>query len=170
MPCETIINCDCSNSFLFELLVNFIGAFFGFGFALIIELWTSRKKEKEAQKTVTDNIFKELKEISESLSKLKNDNKNPHYFRYQYNVWTTCVNSGYIFSVSNTELYNKFNEIYSNIIFANEIEKQYFDVYIRHNKELSNLSDTLDIERHKRRDEILEEIKKLCEQEDKCVN
>ncbi|MDR0796965.1 MAG: hypothetical protein LBE79_13110 [Tannerella sp.] len=59
-----------------EITVSFIGAFFGFGFALFIEHWIiyrDKKKEKQAFKEEMDNKIEYFKKLLEDTRKKSNE-------------------------------------------------------------------------------------------------
>lgn len=149
-----------------DIFSNFVGAFFGFLFAIIVEVWVSRKDDRDMQEKVRDNIIKELRAIGHELMTL--EQSNPIYFRYQFIAWTTCVNSGYLFSVSGKPIYNQYVGIYTQIMFADDLEQQYFSLLMK--KDQSNESDLqdqvlamMDKNRIEKRKNILEEIRQICD-------
>lgn len=151
-----------------DIFTNFIGAFFGFLFAIVIEIGVSKKDDKETQTKVRDNIINELTLIGQQLKQIRHNHENPLYFRYQFTAWETCVNSGYLFSVSGKTIYNQFTEIYSQIIFADELEKQYFELYMKNASEnrpilLKQTTEAMNTARLEKRDKILEEIQQICD-------
>lgn len=75
------------------LLSNFLGAFFGFLFAIIIEIWVSRKSDKDIQNKIKTNIKNELEEIRDGLLKIKGNNENPLYFRYSLEAPSSSIRS-----------------------------------------------------------------------------
>lgn len=148
-----------------DIFTNFIGAFFGFLFAIIVEIWVSRKDDRDMQEKVRDNIIKELRAIGHELMAV--EQSNPIYFRYKFIAWTTCVNSGYLFSVSGKPIYNQYVDIYAQIMFADDLEQQYFSLIMR--KEQGNVADlrnqvlaVMDKNRVEKRKNILEEIRQIC--------
>ena len=144
---------------------NFLGAFFGFLFAILVEVMVSRYNDKDMQKKVKNSLKEELLEIQQSLSEIENSGKNPSYFRYQFVAWKTCVNSGYLFSVSGKTLYNLFVKIYTDIEFADNLEQRYFELFvIRENndtKAIKQVLTILDNERKIRRTKLLQELDKI---------
>lgn len=115
---------------VYEMIIsNFVSAFFGFLFAIIVELIMEKKSELDIQRKVKESLKQELGEIKEALSKNVEQDSNSIYFRYQYFLWKTCVNSGYLFSVSGQSIFDDFVNIYSEIEFADDIEQKYFELY-----------------------------------------
>jgi hypothetical protein len=158
------IICLTSSLVWSEVFVNFIGAFFGFGFAIVIEIWVSKKADKDMQEKVEKNIEQELEEIAKKLQDLgAGVTGKLQYVRYYTNVWKACVNSGYLFSVSGKTIYNQYVEIYTKIESANDIEQRYFELKLQQEMSngtqlIKNALSEMDTRRVEKRKEILNNI------------
>lgn len=148
-----------------NIISNFIGAFFGFIFAILIEVGVEKKADKDMQSKVKGSLNNELDEINNDLKKIIENNSNPLYFRYQFIAWKTCVNSGYLFSVSGKAIYNMYVKIYTDIEFADNLEQRFFELATTVEKndlvETTEIIRYLDEERIKRRKIILEDIENI---------
>lgn len=146
---------------------NFLGAFFGFLFAILIEILVERNSSRDMQKKVKNSISDELEQIRKSLVDIKDKGSNPVYFRYQYIAWKTCINSGYLFSVSGKPIYNQFIKVYTDIEFADDLEQRYFEILTMSEKKDSEITrgvlNHLNLERKERREGILHEIEEILE-------
>lgn len=146
---------------------NFLGAFFGFLFAILIEILVERNSSRDMQKKVKNSISDELEQIRKSLVDIKDKGSNPVYFRYQYIAWKTCINSGYLFSVSGKPIYNQFIKVYTDIEFADDLEQRYFEILTMSEKKDSEITrgvlNHLNLERKERREDILHEIEEILE-------
>lgn len=151
------------NFFVFnyqEILINLIGAFFGFLFALIVEYVFKLREDKTTYKKVRNGILEELATIKNELSTIGG---HPDYLRYSYIVWNMCINSGYLFSVSGKPIYDSFVDIYKEIVFANEIEKEFFLLKTQNNVSIEAMKaiEALDKNRRENFNNILLKISKL---------
>jgi hypothetical protein len=126
------------NDFGSQVFISFLGAFFGFLFAIILESLFSKLLARGKRKNTIESLTTELNELFIELNP-----ENPHdtYFRYDYSVWRTAENSGELLSISQTKEYKQLFSIYSDIYFADLLEQQYFDLY-----KLKLLNDTKDLE------------------------
>ena len=150
-----------------DWMSTFIGAFLGFGFALLVEFIMTRYSSKKTEKDVLEKIASELDAL---LADLKNYTTLPTYFRYQCDVWEMSINSGHLLSISSNLKYDKFIEVYSKINFANALEKSYFDLKMLQ-AQSSNDKDNLiantikkfEEERIERKNQIVEDIQKILQ-------
>lgn len=150
---------------MFETIFsNFLGAFFGFLFAILVEVIVGKYNDKDIQEKVKESLEKELTEIKKSLLEKEHTTENPTYFRYQVVVWKTCVYSGYLFSVSGKPLYTSFIKIYTDIEFADNLEQRYFELLTlgdAKQSEIAKITENLNNERKTRRTKLIKDITEI---------
>ena len=121
-----------------EMISIFLAAFLGFLSALAVEFIVQWRSDRVMRKEMTTQLINELEGIKNDLVELKDD-VDSAYTRYQYEVWKTCVNSGYLFTVSGRGIYYRFIEAYSDIEFADTLEQAYFELRVAFNLSTSCL-------------------------------
>ena len=136
---------------------EFLGAFLGVIGALWLDKRNARKKCQEMEISLT----KELKKIYLDLqAHIEADGKD--YYRYATPVWNIHMASN-AFSNMDYNKYIQFSDVYSKIWYAQELEKDWSQGALIPN--LTNFGkrylDTLNHERLRIAQEIMEEIKKL---------
>ena len=97
--------------FMLECLVNVIGAFVGFGLAMMLQFATEKKQRNSKLSQVLKSINEELYDISESLKeyiKLK----QPLMQKITTPAWETAVHSGIVLELI------EFEELYKTMIHA----------------------------------------------------
>ena len=132
---------------MFETIFsNFLGAFFGFLFAILVEVIVGKYNDKDIQEKVKESLEKELTEIKKSLLEKEHTTENPTYFRYQVVVWKTCVYSGYLFSVSGKPLYTSFE-----LLTLGDAKQS----------EIAKITENLNNERKTRRTKLIKDITEI---------
>jgi hypothetical protein len=151
-----------------DILVSFIGAFFGFAFALILEWVLTFIRDNNRKKKLLKAIISQLRKLKDGDkdagtigldAKLQSDDP---YFRYEYFVWETAKSSGELMLISKEKYFEQLLKIYSDIYFADLLEQKYFDLYISSltsdSEELKKQKNALNKARKGERQKIVKEI------------
>jgi len=109
-----------------DIAISFVGAFFGFLFAIISGSIFNKILSYIRKRDILKSLKNELREIKQSLEE---DTNHSTYFRYNYSIWKTIESSGGILSLSQMKEYKELIAIYEKIYFADMFEQQYFDIY-----------------------------------------
>ncbi|MCL2164325.1 MAG: hypothetical protein FWH55_08035, partial [Oscillospiraceae bacterium] len=104
------------DSTLYDIVVAAIGAFFGYGFALVVEHQLLARKRR---KCIT-NIALELKDLKTRLERSANDPAIPSALSYSIHtpIWETVVGNGDILELKTKKLrdcYDVLFRVYSSI-------------------------------------------------------
>ena len=106
-------------SFLFSVGANIIGAFVGFGFAIMLQLRTEQKKRANTVNKVLLSIVEELTDISTSIQEYIRV-KQPLTQRVPVPAWETALYSGIILELIDYKIYHSTIRAYSLIKVLNE--------------------------------------------------
>ena len=121
--CEMIQECvdtiSISKEVILPLFIEFFGAFLG----LISALWLSNHNLRKKRKELDLSLKEELKVIHDELGKRKEQDVED-YYRYATPVWNINLRSGTFNELEYTK-YNQFISIYSKIEYAQEIEREW---------------------------------------------
>jgi hypothetical protein len=169
MKMECGMNCInkllIENGFWAQVFISFLGAFFGFLFAIFLEAIVNIVLELKKSNSTFNSLIDELEELG---SDLKSNVSHDEYFRYDYSVWKTAESSGGLLSISQMEQYKQLVFIYSNIYFADLLEQQYFDLYklklMNNTQEIKSALEMIDIKRKEKKQKIFSEIESFVKE------
>ena len=108
-----------------EIIYAAVGAFLGFGLAILMEKKSDKKKEKETIKNSIDNILKELKDIYDTISDSiddYNDKKELGQLFIDIPCYEAAVQSGNILILVNKPFYMDLLKSYSYIKYLSVAE------------------------------------------------
>lgn len=107
---------------LIPLLLEVAGAFLGvFG-----AIWLSKKEAREKRNELVRSLNEELKSIQNELKlRLQQNKRNDYYYRYPTQIWNINTRAGALQGLSLKD-YKIYIELYSQIEFAQEIEREWF--------------------------------------------
>jgi hypothetical protein len=155
--CSTTLT---NNGFGSQVFISFLGAFFGFLFAIILQSLFIKLLARGKRKSTIESLIAELNEL---FMEIRPDDPHEIYFRYNYSVWKTAENSGELLTISQTKQYKQLVSIYSDIYFADLIEQQYFALYklkLANNTDVVKLAlEETDMIRKEKRQKIYNGIK-----------
>jgi len=103
-----------------SIFIEMLGACLGFLSAIAL----TNRSNKKLMKELDASLLKELGKIQEEL-KERIENGFEEYYRYQTPMWDINLESGNLALVSNSQVYNKYIEIYSKIQYAQGLESEY---------------------------------------------
>lgn len=137
-----------------EILYSFVGSFLGFGFAIIMEKKSNKKKEEETVKNSLENILKELKDIyntiSDSIDAYNNKNKLGQLF-IDIPIYDAAVQSGIILILVDKPYYTDLLKVYSYIKYLSVAEtkddgyskQELIDLRIKTRNKIESIIDTI---------------------------
>lgn len=103
------------------LLLEVIGAFFGvFG-----AIWLSSKETRVKRRELVRSLKEELMKINAELEERLKYKGNRDYYRYPTQIWDINTRSEILGSLSLKD-YKIYIDVYSQIEFAQEIEREWF--------------------------------------------
>lgn len=116
---------DPSLNIIVDILIPFalecIGAFFGvFG-----AIWLSKRETREKRREMVRSLKEELSNINSELEERLQYKGNRDYYRYPTQIWDINTRSEILGSLSLKD-YKIYMDIYSQIKFAQEIEREWF--------------------------------------------
>lgn len=122
------IYCTCSETslsfqgdILVPLLLEVVGAFLGvFG-----AIWLSRKDARGKRREIVRSLKDELGKIKIELEERLKYKGNSDYYRYPTQIWDINTRSGALDGLSLSD-YKIYIDVYSQIEFAQEIEREWF--------------------------------------------
>ncbi len=139
-----------------QLFLTFLGAVLAIYFVLVTNMIKNWNKKR-----LIENSFKdELKMIRDELIAKK---ELPPYFRYSYSIWEIMNNSGDLPSLIGVEKSKQYFKIYTKISFASQLESEYYNLYIRHDKNAKEMLEKLKEERVKMKDQLISYINELLD-------
>ena len=149
---------------LIPLLLEIAGAFLGvFG-----AIWLSKKETREKRRELVRSLNEELKSIQNELRlRLQQEERND-YYRYPTQIWSINARAGALQGLSLKD-YKIYIELYSQIEFAQEIEREWFRCSFLLDRQNNNEEirrsyvEALNKERWKLADNIYVKIKELFE-------
>lgn len=116
-----------------DLIISFVGAFFGFGLTILIELFFHRMSKRSLINLSVNNIKLELEDLQNNLSKCNEDDT----LIIDIPVWESFVQSSNIMLFAKKKYYNELLKTYSEIKLLSEIEKRYMnEIETKDRKEL----------------------------------
>lgn len=65
---ETVLDMFQNTNFYSQLFATIIGAFTGFMFAIILQKWNDRRKEKTIKRKIIDSLISEINQIKDEFS------------------------------------------------------------------------------------------------------
>lgn len=106
---------------LIPLILEGIGAFLGvFG-----AIWLSKKEARDKRRELVRSLQEELKQINSELEERLQYKGERDYYRYPTQVWDINSRSEILSSLSLKD-YKTYVDVYSQIEFAQEIEREWF--------------------------------------------
>ncbi len=122
-----------------SISIEFIAAFLGFLFALLLENVIEKKQKKEKTQLIIKNIVEELTDIQSSLSIYIN-NKHSLYSLMQTPSWDALQNSGLTIELVELPYYQDLIDSYSLIKSCNDalIIQRVNSVEVERLKEISD--------------------------------
>lgn len=112
---DKLINIICS------ILIEIIGAFLGFLFAIAF----ANRSDKQRVKELDSSLYNELEKIYKELGERLKEQELEDYYCYQTTIWDISLASGTLALVTNSEIYQKYIQIYSMIQYAQNLESGY---------------------------------------------
>lgn len=113
-----------------SIFIEIIGAFLGFLFAIAF----AHRSDKQRVKELDFCLYNELEKIYKELGDRLKEQETEDYYCYQTTIWDISLASGTLALVTNSEIYQKYIQIYSMIQYAQNLESGYVNAKLLEDK------------------------------------
>lgn len=130
---ESLEKIDLVKDVLIPFILQTLGAFGGFMSALALNNRESRAQSKELDSSLLDELFSIRDELKERIE------SQEEYLMFQYltPAWDSSLASGILSAPSSRSVYKKYIKIYSQIKYAQELEREYTQSQIANSSHIS---------------------------------